>query len=197
MVSASLNLVVIVALNKERKLYYYLYKDFSPVPGVRVRGHMAGWVGAAQDSVRLWAQLHLQDVLLPVHQLLLSPCIHCFYKGNCWIRIHEIHNAISDKEASLNILEILASVLEDDTLTYQDLPLTIVTPLAASLSSPSSWWSSWLASSSPIISSSSSFRNHMSISSPCFIIFSFAGRLSTSGKCISTTTPWIPMLSRT
>ena len=51
---------------------------------------------------------------------------------------HEIYNKILFRDASLNILEILASVLEDDTLTYQDLPLTIVTPLAASLSFPSS-----------------------------------------------------------
>ena len=48
---------------------------------VRVRGAVAGQVRAAQDPDRLRAELHIQDVLLPVHQLLPPPHLHCHDQG--------------------------------------------------------------------------------------------------------------------
>ena len=49
--------------------------------GVRVRGNVACAVRAAADPVGAGEQLHLQDVLLPVHQLLLIPRLHRLLQG--------------------------------------------------------------------------------------------------------------------
>ena len=49
--------------------------------GVRVRGAVAGAVREAPDPVRAGEQLHLQDVLLPVHQLLLISRLHRLLQG--------------------------------------------------------------------------------------------------------------------
>jgi hypothetical protein len=51
------------------------------VVGVRVRGAVAGAVREAPDPVRAGEQLHLQDVLLPVHQLLLLTRLHRLLQG--------------------------------------------------------------------------------------------------------------------
>jgi hypothetical protein len=49
--------------------------------GVRVRGAVAGTVREAPHPVGAGEQLHLQDVLLPVHQLLLLTRLYRLLQG--------------------------------------------------------------------------------------------------------------------
>ncbi len=58
-----------------------LFLRFGSCVGVRVRGAVAGAVREAPHPVRAGEQLHLQDVLLPVHQLLLIPRLHRILQG--------------------------------------------------------------------------------------------------------------------